>query len=209
MKNSNFQKFNHFSLTFHFLTPKKRDLHCSLEIMLRTKQKHTYTYYKFIQHHCTLNAPARQPHHRYQYINSKYTSPFFLNFTYCIKDTNLQSILQNYDLIAQMYIFCPPTKLQNVDESRPLIVPHEILQPVEVPILEFIYNTRYNHKLYNLIQTTPYEQSPHTQEHNVVTAIELLWPLLQTKHIIRLLAKLLTSSDIIHDVIPHGFFTDN
>ena len=108
-----------------------------------------------------------------------------------------------------MYIFCPLTKLLNVDESRPLIVPHEFLQPVEAPILELIYNNRYNHKLYNLIQNTPYEQSPNIEEHNIMKALKLLWPLLQTKHIIRLLAKLLTSSDIIHDVLPHGFFTDD
>ena len=102
-----------------------------------------------------------------------------------------------------MYIFCPLTKLFNVDESRPLIVPHELLQPVEVAMLEFIYNTRYIHKLYNLIQNTPHELSPSTEEHNIIKALELLWPLLQIKYIIRLLAKLLTSSDIIH-----GFFTD-
>ena len=130
--------------------------------MLRTKQAHACTYYKFIQHHYTLNTPARQRHHRYQYINSKYTSPFFLNFTYCSKDTNFQGTLRNYDPITQMYILCPLTKLLNVDESLPLIIPHEILQPVEVPILELIYNTRYNHKIYNFIQNTPYEQSPHT-----------------------------------------------
>ena len=102
----------------------------------------------FIQHHYTSNTTARQIHHRYQYINSKYTSPFFLNFTYCIKDTNLQPtilILRNYDPITQMYLFCPLTKTFNVDESRPLIVPHEFLQPVKIPILEFIHNTRYNH----------------------------------------------------------------
>ena len=168
--------------------------------MLRTKQTHTYTYYKFIQHHYTLNTPVRQPRHRYQYINSKYTSPFFLNFTYCIKDTNLKGILRSYGFIIQMYIFCLLTKLLNEDEFRPLIVPHEYLQPVEVPILEFIYNTRYNHKLYNLIQNTPYEQSPHTEEHSIIKVLELLGQLLQTKHIIRLLAKLLTSSDINHDV---------
>ena len=40
---SYFNKFNHFSLTFHFLTPKERDLHCSHEVMLWTKQTHTYT----------------------------------------------------------------------------------------------------------------------------------------------------------------------
>ena len=167
--------------------------------MLRTKQTHTYTYYQFIQHHYTHNTPARQLHHRYQYINSKYTSPFFLNFTYCIQDTNVQGILCNYDPITQMYIFCPLTKLFNVDESHPLNVPHEFLQPVEVPILEFIYNTRCNHKLYHLIQNTPYEFSPSTEYHNIIKALELL---LQTKYIIRLLAKLLTSSDINHDVFP-------
>ena len=173
--------------------------------MLRSKQTHTYTYYKFIQHHYTHNTPARQIYHIYQYINSKYTSPFLLNFIYCIKDTNLQGILRTYDPITQMYIFCPLTKTFNVDESRPLIFSHKFLQPVEIQILEFILNTRYKHKLYNLIQNTPYELSPSTEEHKIIKALKLLWPFLQTKHIIRLIAKLLTSSEIIHDV----FHTDS
>ena len=42
-------KFNLFTLTFHFLTPQERDLHCSHDIMLRTKQTHTYKIYRFIQ----------------------------------------------------------------------------------------------------------------------------------------------------------------
>ena len=46
-----YDKFQPFSLIFHFLSPKKRDLHCSHDIMLRTKQTHTYTYYRFIQNH--------------------------------------------------------------------------------------------------------------------------------------------------------------
>ena len=162
---------------------------------------HTTSCYELNKHTRTLttslsntNTLVRQPHHRYQYINSKYTSPFSLIFTYPI---------------IQMYIFCPLTKLFNIDESRPLIVPHEFLQPVEVPILDFIYNTCYNHKLYNLIQNAPYELSPSTEEHNIIKALELLWPLLRTKYIFRWLAKLLTSSDIIHDVFPHRFFTDD
>ena len=149
------EKFPLFSLTFHFLAPHERDLHCSHDIMLRTKQTHTYTYYRFIQNHFDLHNPSRQPHHRFQFINSKYTSPFFLNFTYCIKDTNLHGILRNYDPITQMYIFCPITKTFNAEESRPFLIPHEFIQPIEIPILEFIHNTKYNHKLYNLIQNTP------------------------------------------------------
>ena len=114
------ERFQLFSLTFHFLAPHERDLHCSHDIMLRTKQTHTYTYYRFIQNHFDLHTPSRQPHHRFQFINSKYTSPFFLNFTYCIKDTNLHGILRNFDPITQMYIFCPsqrPSTQKNPDPS--------------------------------------------------------------------------------------------
>ena len=177
--------------------------------MLRTTQTHTYTYYKFIQNHFYLHTSSRQPHHRYQFSNSKYTSPIFRNFTYCIKNTNFQGVLHNYDPITQMYIFCPLTKTFNVEESRPLIVPHKYIQPVEFSILEFIHNTKYNHKLLSLIQNTPYEFSIGTEELRFIKELQLLWPLLQTKNIIRMLAKLLTPSDAIHDVFLHGFFPDD
>ena len=203
------EKFQLFSLTFHFLAPHERDLHCSHDIMLRTKQTHTYTYYRFIQSLFDLHTPSRQPHHRFQFLNSKYTSPFFLNFTFCIKDTNLHGILRNYDPITQMYIFCPITKTFNAEESRPFLIPHEFIQLIEIPILEFIHNTKYNHKIYNLIQNTPYEFAVGTEELKTIKALQLLWPLLQTKNIIRILAKLLTNSDMIHDIFPHGFFPDD
>ena len=76
-----YAKFDNFSLTFHFFTPKERDLHCSHDIMLRAKQTHIYTCYRFKQNHYDLHTPSRQPRHSYQFLNSKYTSPFFLNFT--------------------------------------------------------------------------------------------------------------------------------
>ena len=108
-----------------------------------------------------------------------------------------------------MYIFCPITKTFNAEESRPFLIPHEFIQPIEIPILEFIHNTKYNHKLYNLIQNTPYEFAVGTEELKTIKALQLIWPLLQTKKIIRILAKLLTNSDIIHDIFPHGFFPDD
>ena len=60
-----YDKFQLFSLTFHFLSPQERNLHCSHVLMLRTKQTHTYTYYHFIQNHFDLHTPSRQPHHRF------------------------------------------------------------------------------------------------------------------------------------------------
>ena len=113
-----YDNFQTFSLTFHFLTPKEQYLHCSRDILLRTKQTHTYTYYRFIQNQFKLHTPSRQPHHRFQFISSKYTSLFFLNFTFCIKNINFQGILRNYNPITQMYIFCPLTKTFNVEVSR-------------------------------------------------------------------------------------------
>ena len=64
-----YDEFQLFSLTFHFLSPQERDLHCSHDIMLRSKQTHTYTYYRFIQNHFDLRTPSRQPHHRFQFLN--------------------------------------------------------------------------------------------------------------------------------------------
>ena len=177
--------------------------------MLRTKQTHTYTYYRFIQNHFDLHTLSRQPHHRFQFINSKYTSPFFLKFTYRIKNTSLQGILRNYDPITQLYTFCPLTKTFNDEESRPFFIPHEFIQPIEIPILEFIHNTKYNQKLYNLIQNTPHDFTLGTEELNTINALQLPWPLLQTKNVIRILAKLLTTSNLIHDIFPHGFFPDD
>ena len=134
---------------------------------------------------------------------------FFPNFTYCIKDTNLHGILRNYNPVTQMYIFCPITMTFNAKESRPLLIPHEFIQPIEIPILEFIHNPNYNHKKYNLIQNTPYEFAVGTDELKTIKALQLLWPLLQTKNIIRILVKLLTTPDMIHDIFPHGFFPED
>ena len=177
--------------------------------MLRTKQTHTYTYFRFIQNHFDLHTPSPQPHHRFQFNNSKYTSPFFLNFTYCTKNTNLQGILRNYDPVTQMYIFCPLTRTFNDEESRLFIIPHEFIQPIEIPILEFIHNTKYNHQLYNLIQNTPHEYAVGTEELSNIKALQLLWPLMQTKNVKRILAKLLTTSNLIHDIFPHALFSDD
>ena len=118
----------------------------------------------------------------------------------------MQGIIRNYDPIRQMYIFCPLTRTFNIDEYRPLIVPHEYIQPVEVSILEYTHNTNYNHKLYNLIQKTFHEFSPSREEQKFITALELLWPLLQTKYTTSLLAKLLTSLDTIHNIFLNRFF---
>ena len=78
-----------------------------------------------------------------------------------------------------------------------------------MPILEFIHNTKYNHKIYNLIQNTPHEFAVGTEELKTIKALQMLWPLLQNKNIIRILAKLLTPLDAINDVFPPGFFPDD
>ena len=72
------ERFQLFSLTFNFLAPHERDLHCSHDIMLRTKQTHTYTYYRFIQNHFDLHTPSRQPHHCFSLLTLNTLHHFFL-----------------------------------------------------------------------------------------------------------------------------------
>ena len=93
-----------------------------------------------------------------------------------------------------------------IDECRPLIIPHEYLQLIEVRMLEYIHDFKYNHKLYNLTQDTSHDFSLSHEEHNINRALELLWTLLQTKNVIRMLVKLLTSSDTSRSNFPNGFF---
>ena len=105
--------------------------------------------------------------------------------------------------------FVPSRRPSTTKNPDPLIIPHEYIQPIEVPILELIHNTKYNHKIYNLIQNTPHEFAVGTEELKTIKALQLLWPLSQTKNIIRIVAKLLTTSDAIHDIFPHGFLPDD
>ena len=115
-----FSKSNHFALTllFHFFALKERDLHYSREIMLKNKLTHTYTYCTFIRKHYITNTPARNPQHCFMFVNSKYRSSYFLNFTCCIKSTNLHGILRDYDPIRQMNILCPLTNSFPFDDAR-------------------------------------------------------------------------------------------
>ena len=106
-------------------------------------------------------------------------------------------------------MFCLITETFNDKKSRPLIIPHDYIQPIEVPILEFIHNTKYNQKIYILSQNKPHDFAVGTEELKTIKALQLLWPLLQTKNTIRILAKLLTTTDANYDVFPHGFFPDD
>ena len=72
-------------------------------------------------------------------------------------------------------------------------------------MLEFINNN----KLFNFNQNIPQEFSIGTEEQKTIKALQLLWTLLQTKNIIRILANKLTTSDVIQDISPHGFFPDD
>ena len=203
-----YDKFQLFSLTFLFFSPEERDLHCSHDITLQSKQTHTYTYFRFNQNIFVLHTPSRQTHHRFQFLNSKYTSSFFLNFTEKLLTFKAFSAT-SHDPVTQMYTFCPLTKTFSDEQPRPFIIPREFIQPIEIPILEFIHNTKYNHKLYDLIQNTPHEFAVGTEELNIIKALQLLWPLLQTKSVIRILAKLIKTSHRIHDIFPHGSFPDD
>ena len=52
-----------------------------------------------------------------------------------------------------------------------------------------MHNFKFNHNLYTLIQNSNHEFFGTSEELNIIRALELLWPLLRTKKVIRMLAK--------------------
>ena len=114
---------NLITFNFSFSYAKRTCLYCSHEIMSRTKLTHIYTHYKFSQHHYLTNKPSQNPQHRFTLNNSKCTSPYFPNFLYCIKNTNIHGNLRNYDPIRQMYIFCPLTRTNSHSKMKSTLSP--------------------------------------------------------------------------------------
>ena len=166
-----FHKISHFALAFNFLTPKERDIYCSQEIMLKTKLTNKYTYYEFMQKDFIHSSLSRNPHLPFIIINSKYTSPYFLSFSFCIKSNNLHGILRIYD-------------------------------PIRPHFMILFHRTNFNHKRYNLTQNTSLEFSATTGEIDIIRALDVFWPLLRSKNIISMLAKLLVMSDSIKTKFP-------
>ena len=137
------------------------------------------------------------------FINSKETSPYLLNFTFCIKSTILHGILRKYDPVRQMYIFCPLTNSFLLGDSR--LSSSQYIHPIEIALQEKIHNCKFNQILYNLIQHSLRKIPAVLKEVNIIRALELLLPLLRTKSVIRMLARLLTIYDIIKTNFPIEF----
>ena len=142
---------------------------------------HTNRYYKLIQWHFKHSSPCRNSNHRFMFINSKYTSLFFKLHNFSNKYTNLHAILRNYDLLRQIHIICPLTNTFPLEEDCPIIITHKYIQPIGVALLESISKFKFNHTLYDLIHNSNHEFSAITEQVNIISALELLWPLLCAK----------------------------
>ena len=86
-----------------------------------------------------------------------------------------------------------------------LLSPTNKYSQIEITIVEYIHNTKNNPKLYNLIPITCHEFALDNEDLKIIRALEILWPLLQTKNIICMLAKLITSSDTSRLFSPMDF----
>ena len=118
-----YEKFQLFSLTFHFLSPQERDLHCSHDIMLRTKQTHSYTYYRFIQNHFDVHTPSRQPHHTtivFSLLTQNTSHHFFLILHYALKILISTASSANMTQLPKCIYSVPsrrPSMMKNQDPS--------------------------------------------------------------------------------------------
>ena len=130
------------------------------------------------------------------FVSSKYTSPYFPNFTLCIKLTNFYGSLRNYDPVRQMFNFCFLANNFLLEDSRPIFILHEKIQPVEVTLLINIHFLKSFTKSKNSFKFLTASRS------TIIRALELRWPLSSTKNIIHKLANLFLNSDIIKTNFP-------
>ena len=95
-----------------------------------------------------------------------------------------------------------------VNESQPIIIPHEYIQLVELPLLGKNHSTNFNYKLYYPIQNTHHVFSVTPEQVKIIKSFEPLWHLLTTRTVISILAKLIMQSLIIGTNFPNDFFTN-
>ena len=104
--------------------------------------------------------------------------------------------------------FCPITNNFPPEDSGPLIITLELIQPVEVALLQIIHNFKFNHKLYYLIPSSTLGFSATPEEVAKIRALDLFWLLLQTKVVIRMLAKFLKHSITKKTSFPNELFPE-
>ena len=123
---------------------KEREINCSHEIMLKTKLTPTHKFYRTVQRPFLYSSPSRNPHHRYMFIDSKYTSTYFLNFTSSLTSIFAWKILT--------FTACSAIMI-SLDKSISF-VPSLIISYLKTPALilsRIIYPTNWNY---------PFRKSP-------------------------------------------------
>ena len=99
--------------------------------------------------------------------------------------------------------FLPLNSTFPINDSQPIIMPHEYIQLVELPLSENNHSTNFNNKLYYPIQNSHHVFSVTPEDIKIIKAFEPLWQLLPTRNVISsMLAKL-----IIRTNFPNDFFS--
>ena len=76
-----YQKYDLFHLQFGFLHTKQMDVNNQTHKVNMTKMLHTIHNYLFFQHHFHQIKPIVHVNSHLQYVNTKLTSPYYLNYS--------------------------------------------------------------------------------------------------------------------------------
>ena len=101
---------------------------------------HTMHIYIFVQHHFQHTNPLNDMILRLQYANTKFTSPYCMNYSYIINPNFCEGTLRNFDPIKNYFIFSPLYSKTN----RPILVSIEYLQCVEGGATKCAYGHTFN-----------------------------------------------------------------
>ena len=105
----------------------------------RTNILHAKHNYLFLQHHFRWTNLLVQKT-RFEYVSTKLTSPYYMNYSYIINPTYCEGTLRNFDPIKSYFLFFP----LYAKTHRPILVTIEYLQCVERGAKKCMYGHTFN-----------------------------------------------------------------
>ena len=167
-----YQKNDLFYLQFAFVLPTLMDVNNQTNKVNRVKMLHSIHNYLFVQHHIHRTNPLIHMNSRFQYANTKLTSPYYKNYSYIIQPNYCEGTIRNFGPIKNYLLFLS----LYAKTSRPILVPIEYLKCVEGGAKKRMYSNTFNLLYRDWITDKLDNREPSAEETQVLNHLLALQP---------------------------------
>ena len=133
---------------------------------------HTVHNYLCVQHHFHRTNPILHMNSRLQYVNTKLTSPYYMNFSYIIQPNYCEGTLRNFDPMDNYILFSPLYEKTN----HPILVQIEYLQCVEGGATKCIHGHTFNLVYRDWMTSKLDNREPSAEETHILNHLLALQP---------------------------------